>query len=145
MATGRNICRSPIAEAVFKKLVNDRGLNHKWLIDSAATENWHTGSLPDDRAMECLKKHGVTTDHRVRKINKDDYRKFDVIFGMDEDNMSDLERMAPKGATTSLKRLGEYDPKKELTIQDPYYGGDEGFEIVYQQCVRCCNGFLDAQ
>merc|ERR1712150_417065 len=125
-------------------MVEEKGLSDKWHIDSAATGDYHIGSRPDKRALDTLTRHKVATSHKCRLLKKRDFTDFDVIFGMDDANMSDLEDMAPSGSTALLKRLGEYDPEKELTIQDPYYGGDSGFETVYQQSVRCCKGYLEA-
>ncbi|XP_053383985.1 low molecular weight phosphotyrosine protein phosphatase-like [Mercenaria mercenaria] len=142
-----NICRSPIAEAVFLRLLNERGVKDQWEVDSAALGTWHIGKTPDSRARKTLKNFGVDDyKHKARAVNKDDFTRYDVIFGMDEANMEELEERKPSNCTAKLKMLGEYDPEKEVVIRDPYYdaGGDlSGFEKVYEQCVRCCTSFLD--
>ncbi|XP_073731572.1 low molecular weight phosphotyrosine protein phosphatase isoform X1 [Misgurnus anguillicaudatus] len=140
-----NICRSPIAEAVFQKLVTDSGVSDKWIIDSGATSDWNIGSLPDHRGLACLRKHGIETDHRARQITKDDFMKFDHILCMDESNLRDLNKKASSvnKCKAKIELLGCYDPEKQLIIQDPYYGSDKDFETVYEQCVRCCKAFLE--
>ncbi|XP_028138184.1 low molecular weight phosphotyrosine protein phosphatase 1 [Diabrotica virgifera virgifera] len=139
-----NICRSPIAEAVFQHLVNEKGVAKDWIVDSAAIGSWHIGKQPDSRARQTLKNHGVQYNGRARQIQKNDFNEFDYIFGMDEDNMSDLESRAPKGSKAKRLLLGEFDPQGERIIRDPYYDdGSEGFEKCYQQCLRACGAFLE--
>ncbi|XP_063078483.1 low molecular weight phosphotyrosine protein phosphatase isoform X1 [Engraulis encrasicolus] len=141
-----NICRSPIAEAVFRKLATDKGVVDNWLIDSSATSDFNTGSRPDSRGLACLQKHGIETGHRAQQVTAEDFQSYDFILCMDESNLSDLNRKAGKVKNTKAKveLLGSYDPEKQLIIKDPYYGCDEDFEKVYVQCVRCCTAFLEA-
>ncbi|XP_036406410.1 low molecular weight phosphotyrosine protein phosphatase isoform X2 [Megalops cyprinoides] len=140
-----NICRSPIAEAVFRKMVTDRGTADKWVIDSGAVSDWNTGSAPDARALACLRKHDIDSDHRARQVTKEDFMTFDHMLCMDESNLRDLNKKANtvKNCKAQIELLGKYDPQKQLIIKDPYYGSDEDFEMVYEQCVRCCRAFLD--
>uniref|UniRef100_G3PC10 Low molecular weight phosphotyrosine protein phosphatase n=1 Tax=Gasterosteus aculeatus aculeatus TaxID=481459 RepID=G3PC10_GASAC len=140
-----NICRSPIAEAVFRKMAADAGVVEKWVIDSGATSDWNIGSSPDARGVACLRKHGVETSHRARQVTNDDFMTFEYILCMDESNLSELNRRANlvKNAVAKVELLGSYDPKKQRIIEDPYYGSDEDFEKVYEQCVRCCKAFLE--
>ncbi|XP_049445378.1 low molecular weight phosphotyrosine protein phosphatase isoform X1 [Epinephelus fuscoguttatus] len=140
-----NICRSPIAEAVFTKMATDAGVVDKWVIDSGATSDWNIGSSPDARGLACLRKHGIETSHRARQVTKDDFLSFEYILCMDESNLRDLNRKAKqvKNDRAKIELLGSYDPQKQLIINDPYYGSDEDFEKVYQQCVRCCKAFLE--
>ncbi|OTF78313.1 low molecular weight phosphotyrosine protein phosphatase-like [Euroglyphus maynei] len=139
-----NICRSPIAEAVFQGLIEKRNLKDKWFCDSAATASYHTGELPDHRALQVLKEHGLTTNHKARKLTKNDFTEFEWIFGMDESNISNIKRMAPPNSTAKIELLGSYDPEGQLIIEDPYYqGGIDGFIANYDQCLRCCEAFLD--
>uniref|UniRef100_A0A8C2IYJ7 Low molecular weight phosphotyrosine protein phosphatase n=1 Tax=Cyprinus carpio TaxID=7962 RepID=A0A8C2IYJ7_CYPCA len=140
-----NICRSPIAEAVFRKMATDNGVVDKWVIDSGATSDWNTGSTPDARGLACLRKHVIETDHRARQVTKDDFVTFDHILCMDESNLRDLNKKASsvKNSKAKIELLGSYDPEKQLIIQDPYYGSDKDFETVYEQCMRCCKAFLE--
>jgi len=142
-----NICRSPIAEAVFRNLVAEKGVADDWEIDSAATSTYEIGCPPDRRGRECMRKHGIyklVEHHRARQIQKRDYEEFDYIFGMDDSNMSNLKFMAPKKEyKAKLYLLGTFDDDKSFNsiIEDPYYGGDEGFEVVFNQVTRSLNNF----
>ncbi|XP_044026260.1 low molecular weight phosphotyrosine protein phosphatase isoform X2 [Siniperca chuatsi] len=140
-----NICRSPIAEAVFRKMATDAGVVDKWVIDSGATSDWNIGSSPDARGLACLRKHGIETSHRARQVTKDDFMSFEYILCMDESNLSELNRKANlvKNSQAKIELLGSFDPQKQRIIKDPYYGSDEDFEKVYEQCVRCCKAFLE--
>ncbi|KAM4692814.1 low molecular weight phosphotyrosine protein phosphatase isoform 1-T1 [Discoglossus pictus] len=140
-----NICRSPIAEAVFRKLVTDEGILNQWNIDSAATSTYEIGNPPDYRGQACMRKHGISMSHTARQITKDDFLSYDYILCMDESNLRELKRKCSqiKNCKAQIELLGSYDPQKRLIIEDPYYGNDEDFETVYQQCVRCCKSFLE--
>ncbi|XP_072552834.1 low molecular weight phosphotyrosine protein phosphatase isoform X1 [Salminus brasiliensis] len=140
-----NICRSPIAEAVFRKMATDSGVVDKWRIDSAATSTYEIGNPPDYRGQACMKKHGVPMRHVARQVTKEDFATFDYILCMDESNLRDLNKKANsvKNSKAKVELLGSYDPEKQLIIKDPYYGSDQDFETVYEQCVRCCKVFLE--
>ncbi|XP_034965819.1 low molecular weight phosphotyrosine protein phosphatase isoform X1 [Zootoca vivipara] len=140
-----NICRSPIAEAVFRKLVTEGNIENKWRIDSAATSTYEVGNPPDYRGQNCMRKHGVTMNHIARQVTKDDFLTFDYMLCMDESNLRDLKRKSNsvQNCKSQIELLGSYDPQKQLIIEDPYYGTDEDFETVYQQCLRCCKAFLE--
>ncbi|XP_015524929.2 low molecular weight phosphotyrosine protein phosphatase 1 [Neodiprion lecontei] len=140
-----NICRSPLAEAVFLDFIRRKKLHDLWEVESAALIGYHTGKNPDHRAIATLKKHGITDYvHKARPINQSDYDKFDWIFGMDEDNIRELARLSPANSRAVIELLGKYDPEEELIIRDPYYDSDsEGFEKAYIQCVRSVAAFLE--
>jgi len=139
-----NICRSPLGEAVLQHLVKQRNLQSKFRIDSAATASYHVGGTPDSRAMKVLKEKGVQYKHTVRKVTSDDFREFDYIFGMDNENISNLKRVQPSDSKAKIELLGSYDPEGDTIIRDPYYDDDDqGFYKCYDQCVRDCNAFLD--
>ncbi|XP_015590822.1 low molecular weight phosphotyrosine protein phosphatase [Cephus cinctus] len=140
-----NICRSPIAEAVFSNLIQEKGLNDLWYVESAALIGYHTGKNPDHRAMTTLREKGITNySHKARPIKKDDFEKFDWIFGMDNDNISELNRLKPQNCSAKIELLGQYDPNGEIIIRDPYYdSGKAGFEKVHEQCVRSIEAFLE--
>ncbi|XP_061667512.1 low molecular weight phosphotyrosine protein phosphatase isoform X1 [Syngnathoides biaculeatus] len=141
-----NICRSPIAEAVFRKMATDAGVVDKWRIDSAATSTYEIGNPPDHRGLACMKRHDVPVRHVARQVTNDDFLNFEFILCMDESNLSDLKRkaVAVKNHRAKIELLGTYDPQKQLIIKDPYYGSDEDFEKVYEQCRRCCKAFLES-
>ncbi|KAL5007860.1 hypothetical protein ScPMuIL_016666 [Solemya velum] len=141
-----NICRSPIAEAVFLDLLKKKGDLANWHVDSGALGDWHVGKGPYHRTMKTLKKFGITDyHHKARLVKTEDFNKFDYIFGMDNANLEGLEELKPgKEYKAKIQLLGEYDPEKELIIVDPYFDDkDEDFEYVFQQCKRCCESFLE--
>uniref|UniRef100_H3D3W6 Low molecular weight phosphotyrosine protein phosphatase n=1 Tax=Tetraodon nigroviridis TaxID=99883 RepID=H3D3W6_TETNG len=141
-----NICRSPIAEAVFRKMATDMGVADKWRIDSAATSTYEIGNAPDDRGQACMRRHGVAMSHTARQVTKDDFVTFEYILcSRQRSRRSDLKKKAKsvKNCNAKIELLGLYDPQKQLIIKDPYYGSDKDFETVYEQCVRCCKAFLE--
>lgn len=140
-----NICRSPIAEAVFQHEIKQRGLSDGWFVESAATSSYHTGSPPDTRAQSTIKSHGIDYRHSARQLKQSDFDRFDWIFGMDFNNVSDIESCRPSGGRAKVEMLGAYDPIDQSIIVDPYYDrGSAGFELCYQRCKRAVNAFLDA-
>lgn len=133
----------PIAEAVFIDLVKKRGHTEKFHIDSAAVGSWHIGKHPDRRAVETMKKHNLEYSNKARQLKAQDFKKFDYIFGMDYENMTDLDDMKPSDSTAKLLLLGDFDPQGEKLIRDPYYDSNsDGFEKAFVQSVRCCENFL---
>lgn len=118
-----------------------------WLCDSAATADYNVGCPPDRRTIQVLEKNGIKGyKHRARLITDEDFNKFDMIFGMDHANISDLEDLKPRGRCHSrLHLLGEWDPNKETIIKDPYFlPGMEPFDEVFAQCMRCITAYLCA-
>ena len=139
-----NICRSPIAEAVFNHLVKERGESDQWKADSCATGDYHNGSQPDRRAKKCIQNYGIEYKHKARQICEEDFVKFDYILAMDSNNINDIEEFKPANSKAIIKLLGDYHPSGECIIEDPYYDKDEkGFEETYQRCVSCITAFLD--
>ncbi|KAI9290694.1 LMWPc-domain-containing protein [Neoconidiobolus thromboides FSU 785] len=137
-----NICRSPMAEAVFINEIKTRKLDHLFTIDSAGTAGYHAGDKADPRSIAKCKQHGVPVYSISRKIKKEDFYKFNYILCMDNSNLSDLNHIKPKDSDSKVELFGNYDPNKETIIKDPYYGGDDGFETNFQQTKRASIGFL---
>ncbi|KAM7360376.1 low molecular weight phosphotyrosine protein phosphatase 2-like [Cochliomyia hominivorax] len=139
-----NICRSPIAEAVMTQLIEQKGAGEQIFVDSAALVGYHSGSLPDERALSVLEQHGIKYNKEAKVIKPQDFQEYDYIFGMDLDNVAELKKMAPAAAKAQILLLGDYGLKEEeKIIHDPYYFiGEEPFEIVYQQCKVACEAFL---
>lgn len=117
-----NICRSPIAEAVFLDAIKRAEVEDDWIVDSAAISDWHVGRLPDERAWNIMKKYNLEYNYnnRARQIEGDDFRNFDYIFGMDDYNISDLNELAPNDKKAKIFMLGEFDPEGPRQIKDPY-------------------------
>ncbi|XP_017084647.1 low molecular weight phosphotyrosine protein phosphatase 2 [Drosophila eugracilis] len=139
-----NLCRSPIAEAVMRDVVQRAGLQGEWHVESAGIEGWHCGCSPDDRALNVLANHNIQYCGAARILTPEDFLKFDYIFGMDRSNLAALKRMAPDYSTAKVLMLGDFGLKPdERVIEDPYYNiGEAAFEKIYQQCKIACQNFL---
>ncbi|KAG0662273.1 hypothetical protein C6P46_003459 [Rhodotorula mucilaginosa] len=133
-----NICRSPLAEAVFADICKKRGLDIQ--ADSAGTAGYHVGEEPDERSTAVCKKHGVPINSTCRQLAKSDFTRFDYIIGMDSMNMRNIEKAKPANSTAKIALFGSFGDGK--VIDDPYYGGPNGFEKTYQQCVQYSEGLL---
>ncbi|MDY2829072.1 MAG: low molecular weight protein-tyrosine-phosphatase [Sodaliphilus sp.] len=141
-----NICRSPSAQAVMQHLIDERGQNDKYYLDSAGTYGGHAGSLPDPRMRQHAKLRGYDLTHRSRKVTGNDFEDFDLIVAMDNGNVRSLEGMA---ATVEEARkivmLGKWVRKYPHYdyVPDPYYEGSEGFELVMDLLEDACGNLLD--
>jgi len=141
-----NICRSPLAEGVFKKLVKDRNLHDEVIVDSAGTSDWHVGDLPDPRTEEIANEHGILLDHRGQQIHSKDLQTFDYIIAMDNSNYNNIRSLKGFGekGQGNLVLMRDFDELgKGKDVPDPYYGGQDGFKNVYDMLLRSCNNFLD--
>jgi protein-tyrosine phosphatase len=139
-----NICRSPLAEGVFRHLVAERGLEDRIEIDSAGTGGWHVGEGPDPRSLEVAARNGVSLDGQAaRRIEATDLGDFQWIVAMDADNERDLRRLAQEDPDVRIHRLRDFDPEGVGDVPDPYYGGPQGFDTVYAMVERSCRALLD--
>lgn len=140
-----NICRSPLAEGVFRHLVAEEGLEEHFVIDSAGTGAWHVGERPDHRSVEVAAAHGVALPGHARQVTREDLDRFDRVVAMDRDNLEALKGLAHgDGYDARIHLLREYDPAGDGDeVPDPYYGGPKGFEEVYQMVRRSCERLLD--
>lgn len=136
-----NICRSPLAEGVFRAVVAERGLSDCFVIDSAGTGAWHVGSAPDPRSIAVAARYGVAIEEQqARKVQLEDFDRFDLILGMDRSNVEDLQRLGgPKAAKVHL--FMEYALGSRREVPDPYYGG--GFEAVYRMIREASETLVD--
>lgn len=141
-----NICRSPMGEGMFKSLIEGKGLNNKYLIDSAGTSANHIGEKADSRMRETALQHNIELTSRARQVLAEDFDIFDIIIVMDESNFRNLEIIANQNNKDSskIRLMREFDNQPEdMNVPDPYYGGQKGFENVYQIIKRSCNNLLD--
>lgn len=140
-----NICRSPTAHGVFRNLVDMRGLTHRIDIDSAGTHAYHIGEPPDRRAYHTALERGIDIgDLRARQAQPVDFEVFDYVLAMDRENHSHLTRLCPSGFESRLRLFMEYAPDmRVLDVPDPYYGGQRGFEQVYDLIEAAAQGLLD--
>ena len=139
-----------MAEGVFNHLIKERGWEDRFQVDSSGTAAYHIGELADPRTLKTLKKHNVALDHRARKFVSEDFVDFDFIMAMDASNYSNIMRV--HGATENgnkvwmMRAFEESAPnsnKSHLEVPDPYYGGDNGFDEVFEMLVRSQNNLLD--
>jgi protein-tyrosine phosphatase len=141
-----NICRSPLAEGVFRHLLDQEGHSDRFRVDSAGTDSWHVGESPDVRSVRTAAGHGVTLAGHARQTRSEDFRRFDYIVAMDRSNLENLEKFRDGvGGEASLYLLREFDPRggPGEEVPDPYYGGPSGFEDVFAMVERSCRGLLD--
>ena len=132
-----NICRSPLAEAIFADLVRQEGLSGAIFFDSAGTVGYHQGEAADPRARACARRHGLEITHRARILVPSDYERFDLLVGMDEANANDLRMRAPTAAARRKVRLmRDWDPSGPGEVPDPYYGSEADFDQVWHLCDR---------
>lgn len=137
-----NICRSPTAEGIFRNVLESYGLSEKVMVDSAGTHAYHIGNPPDPRAQETALRRGVDLSRlRARKVAVEDFQVFDYILAMDRENLHHLQQICPQEAERKLKLFLEYAPDcNELEVPDPYYGGINGFERVYDMIEAASTG-----
>jgi len=140
-----NICRSPSAEAIMRKLVDDAGLSDRIEIDSAGTMGYHEGELPDSRMRQHGSRRGYKLDSRSRPVRMDDFYEFDYIIGMDDQNVADLKRKAPDvESLDKIHRMTNFAVHMMHDhVPDPYYGGASGFELVLDILEDSCKGLLN--
>ncbi len=141
-----NICRSPLAEGVFRHLVTEQGIASEFVIASSGTGAWHVGQAPDSRMQKTAYAKGVDISRqRARQFKSGDLEDFDHILAMDQSNLQNILRHDAHGEYTDKVHLfREYDPEPgDYDVPDPYYGGDQGFETVFRIVDRTCRQFLD--
>lgn len=141
-----NICRSPLAEGVFRHLVSEADLLHRFEIDSAGTTSYHAGSPPDERTLSVARQRGLVLEHAARQITEADVHEYHYVVVMDGSNRAKVERLAGQvSGTAELRMLREFDAEAngELDVPDPYFGGHEGFETVHDMVERSCRALLD--
>lgn len=138
-----NICRSPSAEGVMKAIVEKENLSDKIVIDSAGILNYHEGNQADSRMREHAQKRGYNLTSISRQVTQEDFERFDLIIGMDDQNINDLHAIAPHHATNKISRMTDYlTSLSDSSVPDPYYGGAEGFEYVLDLLEDACEGLL---
>ncbi|AMD18776.1 HBL126Cp [Eremothecium sinecaudum] len=140
-----NICRSPMAEAVFKQKVKDFNLEDRFSeIDSFGTAGFHVGEEPDPRSSSTCRNNGVPVSHRGQQIKAHHFDMFDYIICMDDSNKRNLERMKPEGSKATIHLFGEWNTNGvfKKIVDDPYYGGDDGFEYNFNQIAYFSEEFL---
>ena len=140
-----NICRSPTAQGVFEKYVDDNGLKNQFRIDSAGTHSYHVGGKPDSRSSQAAFERGVDLRHqRARKIAQTDFENFDYIVVMDNDNHMNVKMICPKQQQHKIHKMMDFSPSSKYSeVPDPYYGGEQGFELVLDLLENASIGLLN--
>ena len=139
-----NICRSPLAEAIFKHKAKEANLLHLFEVDSCGTGDYHIGSQPDPRTIKVAHKNGVEIFHACRQLIPDDLAYFDYLLAMDSSNYRNIMRMAEQGTVENkVKLMRDFDPGHQGTeVPDPYHGGDRDFQEVFDILNRSLDGFI---
>ncbi len=134
-----NICRSPMAEAVFTNLIDQAGLLDRISADSAGTGQWHLGERPHNGTRRILERYGIPFDHRARLLEGEDVNRFDYVIAMDLHNLQDIQAL--RGGRARIGLLMDYAPQlAEAEVPDPYYDGR--FDLVYDLVTEACAGLL---
>lgn len=141
-----NICRSPAAEGLFLHRLEQRGLRHSFVVDSAGTGSWHVGKSADRRMIRAAEARGVVLPSRARQITAADLQLFDHILTMDQSNLDAVRRLAPaEKVSARIEAMTSYCRRfKALEVPDPYYGGADGFNEVLDLLEDACDGLLNA-
>lgn len=139
-----NICRSPTAHGVFRHMLEQEGLAERIEVDSAGTHAYHIGKPPDSRAQSTALQRGIHLDDlRARQAEPTDFHQFDYILAMDQDNYHGLSRICPDGMHDRIHLLMDFAPSaRSREVPDPYYGGADGFERVFDMVEEAANGLL---
>ncbi|CAM5309936.1 low molecular weight protein-tyrosine-phosphatase [Streptomyces fumanus] len=143
-----NICRSPMAEAVFRARVADAGLDDQVAVDSAGTGGWHEGEGADPRTLAVLEENGYVLDHTARQFHASWFSRLDLVIALDSGHLGALRRLAPtERDAAKVRLLRSYDPAAgpdDLDVPDPYYGGVDGFEECLEMVEAASGGLLAA-
>lgn len=138
-----NICRSPLAEGIFRQNVRDAGLGEMFEIDSCGTSAFHIGEQPDPRSRANALENGVRLDHRARQFDTTDFERFDYILPMDASNFRNVMELATDNHSARVIMMRDFDPEgKGFDVPDPYYGGPGGFQNVFDILDRSTQGLL---
>jgi len=139
-----NICRSPLAEGIFNHHLDKQGVSHLFMADSAGTNSFHIGELPDPRSRDVAADNGIDLVHKARAVHQTDFEKFHVLVAMDENNHRDLLRMKPEGSEARVVLMREFDLNATYnSVPDPYYGHKKDFEHVFEILTDCMPHFIN--
>jgi len=140
-----NICRSPLAEAIFKKKAEEAGVQNQFTCDSAGTSDFHIGELPDERTIKCARKYELPLQHRGRQVHRTDFRDFQYVIAMDDSDLRSLNNLKERFGFGSKQIFLMRDfaaGSLGLSVPDPYYGAEEEFENIYAILNESIDGFL---
>jgi protein-tyrosine phosphatase len=139
-----NICRSPLAEGIFARMVANAGRAAEFDIDSAGTGGWHQSDPPDRRSIAVAAHHGIDiSGQRARRITAIDFDRYDLILAMDHDNVRSLLQTAPSRAQAKIHLFDAFTTAGNTDVPDPYYGDGADFEAVYAMLFAGCTRLLE--
>jgi protein-tyrosine phosphatase len=139
-----NICRSPMAEGVFRSVIEQAGVADLFEIDSAGLGDWHVGQAPDTRAQSAARRRGIDiSGQSARQVTHADYAHFDLLLAMDDSNYQELVQLAPREARHKIRRFLDFAPHLGTRdVADPFYGGREGFDRALDLIEEAARGLL---
>jgi len=139
-----NICRSPMAEGVFRRVAAEQGVLDRFEVDSAGLGNWHVGQAPDNRAQEAAGNRGIDiSGQSARQVTLKDFASFDLLLAMDSSNHDQLTQIAPRAARCKIRRFLDFAPHTATKdVPDPFYGGSEGFDHALDLIEAAARGLL---
>ncbi|MCK5156025.1 MAG: low molecular weight phosphotyrosine protein phosphatase [Spirochaetales bacterium] len=138
-----NICRSPLAHAVCEQQLQEKGLGSFIEVESAGVSSYHVGDQADSRMRKTAAGNGIRIDHRSRHFTHSDFSEYDLIFAMDRNNYSDMARMfRTETEREKVVMFRDFDPAGQGDVPDPYYGGPDGFQNVFDIVKRTCESIV---
>jgi len=137
-----NICRSPLAEAIFRHQAEQAGRAALFEVDSAGTHGWHAGERADARARRAARQRGVAVTSVAREVEAGDFERFDLILAMDRSHLRELRRRCPAPLRERIRLMGEWGEPPGGDVPDPYYEDEEAFEQVFDMLEVCCRRLL---
>ena len=139
-----NICRSPLAEGIFMHQIRQKELEHHFRVDSCGTAAYHIGELPDERSVANAKENGIDYTHRARQFKASDFKDFDIIIPMDDANLKDLNKLKSNNDLAKVMKMRYFDDLGfNQDVPDPYYGGPQGFQNVFEILNRSNSKLID--
>jgi protein-tyrosine phosphatase len=140
-----NICRSPLAEGLMRHAADTAGVSLRFTLDSAGCGGWHAGEPPDRRSIACAARHGLDiSGQRARQVTAGDFDNFDLILGMDRDNVRHLTGLKPPGSRARIALYLQETLGRAKDVPDPYYGDDRDFEAVFALCAEASEALVKA-
>ena len=141
-----NICRSPVAEAIFRNSIEEMGAKESFIVDSAGTGSWHVGKAADSRMRLAAKQRNIQVTSIARQINENDFKHFNYILAMDNSNLQNILNLKNRESASDYAKIHtiqEFSSKfTEKEVPDPYFGGEDGFRHVIDILEDSVNGFL---
>ncbi len=139
-----NICRSPLAEAIFRHQAEQAGHGRLFEVDSAGTHGWHEGERAEPRERRVGQQRGVPVTSIAREVEARDFERFDLVLALDRGHLRQLEARCPAALRGKIRLLRDFDEPAGGDVPDPYYSDDEAFEQVFDMLDRCCRRLLEA-